>query len=249
MSFALGHFAIGAALTVLLVYVLHPETRYSRTLMLVGGGWAMLPDINKLSPVYTVELTAFHDSWVANLFWGHRFLDAVDAGDSAELSAAAFAVLLVVVVFLETQTVWRADEVVPARRVIHAVSPHVLTLKRVAGLAAVGLGILMITVPLLDGHLFLGLRVGAGAILALVGFQLLYEDPALVRFAVQSVPSPVRRGSKLLLTLGGGVFAAGLLSTVPKMSDLSVPYGVLALILLLQIARLWAVPRVVGAGG
>ncbi len=57
---AIGHFAFGAAMTTPLVMILVPTVRYARTSVLLGGGWAMLPDFHWASPVASQQLRAIH---------------------------------------------------------------------------------------------------------------------------------------------------------------------------------------------
>ncbi|MFC7075878.1 hypothetical protein [Haloarcula halophila] len=73
MSMAIAHFAFGAAKTTVLVTLFVPSSWYRRTLTLIGGGWAMVPDVHQVSPVATEQLKASHgaSSW-GDLFWFHR---------------------------------------------------------------------------------------------------------------------------------------------------------------------------------
>lgn len=91
MSQGVTHFAVGAALTVVVVTVLIPNVRYPRSWAIAGGLWAMLPDASKLHD--SPDALAFHDSIWAELFWAHRALDRVDPTDStiwATVALAAF---------------------------------------------------------------------------------------------------------------------------------------------------------------
>lgn len=99
MSFAIGHFALGAAVTALIVTYLLPNAPYPRTLVLTGGLWALIPDAAKL--VTSPKLTAFHESVFADLFWFHRTLDRIDAPDSAGVSALFVALFFLVTVLVE----------------------------------------------------------------------------------------------------------------------------------------------------
>ena len=97
MSIAIAHFAVGAALTTLVVAALAPDCRYPRTAVLLGGGWAMLPDVHWVSPVAEELLYRFHGTpIVTDLFWFHGTLDRVDPGDSKAVAAVAIAAFLVV---------------------------------------------------------------------------------------------------------------------------------------------------------
>jgi hypothetical protein len=89
MSQGVTHFAVGATVTVLVVTFLIPQVRYPRSLAIVGGLWAMVPDASKLYD--SSETLAFHDSVWAELFWAHRSLDRLDPADSTVLATAALA--------------------------------------------------------------------------------------------------------------------------------------------------------------
>lgn len=91
MSIALGHFAVGATMTTLLVTYLVPTVRYPRTITLVGGVWAMVPDVHWVSPVARGPLYDLHFSPWADLFWFHRTLDGLDPGDSKTVAAVLLA--------------------------------------------------------------------------------------------------------------------------------------------------------------
>jgi hypothetical protein len=98
MSRAITHFAIGAALTALAVTLL-PGVPYPRTVVLLGGGWALVPDAAKL--VSHPWLRAFHRSRWADVFWFHRTLDGVDRTDSTRVASAALALLILVTAVVE----------------------------------------------------------------------------------------------------------------------------------------------------
>lgn len=100
MSLAIGHFALGAAATALVVTYLLPKLPYPRTLVLLGGAWSLLPDAAKLFSA-APRLVAFHDSQWANAFWFHRALDRFDTADSPRTSALLVAALLLVTFVVE----------------------------------------------------------------------------------------------------------------------------------------------------
>jgi hypothetical protein len=100
MSFAIGHFALGATVTALVVTYLLPKLPYPRTVVVLGGVWALLPDAAKLVPT-NPDLVAFHGSLWADVFWFHRTLDRVDATDSPRLSALLVAVFVLVTFLAE----------------------------------------------------------------------------------------------------------------------------------------------------
>jgi hypothetical protein len=95
VSLALAHFALGGLLTALVLSVLWPSFRFSRTAVLLGGGVAMVPDLEKLTPVYRRELAWLHDSAWADLFWFHRALDRADPADDPLVAVGLFVAFLV----------------------------------------------------------------------------------------------------------------------------------------------------------
>lgn len=102
MSLAIAHFAFGAAMTTLVVMLLLPDLRFSRTLVLVGGGWAMVPDLHQISPAGQAQLYEFHrTSPVVDLFWFHRTLDSLDPADSKTVAAVLLAVFIVTTLVAE----------------------------------------------------------------------------------------------------------------------------------------------------
>lgn len=97
-SQAITPFALGAAITVLVVTAVVPDVRYPRT-WTIGGGWALVTDGSKL---YASEGSlAFHDSVWANVFWGHQLLDGLDAGDSTLWASTAVATFLAATLLAE----------------------------------------------------------------------------------------------------------------------------------------------------
>lgn len=111
MSQAITHFAVGAALTAVVVTLLVPGVRYPRTWVLVGGGWAMVPDAGKL--VTDPSVLAFHGSPWADLFWFHLTLDRLDPTDSTLPAAAAVAGLILVTLLAERRS-YRTPEPIRA---------------------------------------------------------------------------------------------------------------------------------------
>lgn len=79
----IAHFAFGGATTTLVVTYLVPTVWNPRTVVMVGGGWAMVPDIHHISPVFAGELHLLHGtSPRMDVFWLHRSLDILDPTDS-----------------------------------------------------------------------------------------------------------------------------------------------------------------------
>jgi hypothetical protein len=101
VSLAITHFAVGAALTALVLTYLVPGARYPRVLSGVGGGWAMVPDVHWVSPVAAETLKGAHGSPLVNLFWFHQALDVADPTDSKAVAAVSLAGLLLVTALVE----------------------------------------------------------------------------------------------------------------------------------------------------
>jgi hypothetical protein len=82
MSLAITHFAVGAACTALVLTLL-PSIPFQRTLVVAGGGWAMIPDGWRFLPATSAAYAhEFHRTAWANLFWFHNVIDRADVGDS-----------------------------------------------------------------------------------------------------------------------------------------------------------------------
>lgn len=101
MSFAIGHFAVGAAAMTLIVGVVAPGFRFKSTVIVLSGLWAMVPDAYLASPNYFGWLEAVQGSSQANLFWFHHALDVADPTDSPGFAARLVLVWLVVTVAVE----------------------------------------------------------------------------------------------------------------------------------------------------
>lgn len=101
MSQGITHFAFGGTVTAITVALL-PDVPYPRTLILVGGGWGLVPDAVKLArhPI----LTAFHDSPIADAFWFHRTFDRLDVADSVGLATVSLAIFIGVTSILERRS-------------------------------------------------------------------------------------------------------------------------------------------------
>ncbi|WP_135855109.1 hypothetical protein [Halorussus salinus] len=112
MSMAIAHFAFGAAMTTLLITFLVPAVRYPRTLLLVGGGWAMLPDLHWVSPIFNQQLRTLHQTSVwMDLFWFHRTLDQADPSDSKTIAGGFLAFLILTTAIAERRS-YRTPKVV-----------------------------------------------------------------------------------------------------------------------------------------
>lgn len=99
---AIAHFVFGAAMTSLVITFLIPGVCSPRTLVLVGGGWAMLPDLHQMNPIAQAQLKALHtNSLWTDLFWFHRTLDRLDSTDSELLATVVLLWFIVVTFFAE----------------------------------------------------------------------------------------------------------------------------------------------------
>lgn len=96
MSLGITHFAVGAAGTAIIIAIAAPTIRYRGTLIVLGGVWALIPDVGKLYAHPT--LLTFHDSRFADLFWFHRTMDLYDPTDSVYVATVMVFVLIVVMV-------------------------------------------------------------------------------------------------------------------------------------------------------
>jgi hypothetical protein len=239
MSMALTHFAVGAGATGLLVLLLAPHLQYARTFVLLGGVWGMIPDAYHVVPAYTGRLRALHDSPLMNLFWGHHYLDAVDPGDTAAFAAASVAFMFVVFLLVEVRAARPLPAVVTVVRA-GALVPRgpLLDLRRLLAALALAAGAAMVVVAVVRVR-YVGLLVAAGAILGLVGLELLAEDPRLRRLATRHVSAPVRTGTKVVVSLLSATVVGGLLTTLPEFTELTVSYAALALVVVVLVVRLW----------
>lgn len=104
MSLDVAHFAFGAAMTSLVITLFIPTVWYPRGLVVIGGIWAMLPDIHWISPVAQAHLRAFHASIWADVFWFHRTLDRLDPTDSKRVAAGFLVFFLITTLLAE----WRS---------------------------------------------------------------------------------------------------------------------------------------------
>lgn len=97
MLLAIAQFAIGGTCTALVAFYLLPPTRHARTLVLLCGGWGMLPDVHWVAPVYATELKALHGSVFTNIFWFYHTLDLTDSADSYTMAALVLRAFVFVV--------------------------------------------------------------------------------------------------------------------------------------------------------
>lgn len=100
MSLAITHFALGAVATSLLLGFLAPEIPYQRTWAVVGGLWALVPDIHYISPVYQEFLFGIKASPLGNVFWFHGLLDQHSMGRGSREEAFVMVIALLLGTFL-----------------------------------------------------------------------------------------------------------------------------------------------------
>jgi len=95
MSLAITHFAVGAASTLLLVWVTDVGTQYRASLATGGGLWALVPDAHYLFPSpYADPFVGIKHLIVGDLFWFHATLDGMVQGRGTRTGAAISLLLL-----------------------------------------------------------------------------------------------------------------------------------------------------------
>lgn len=123
----IAHFSVGAGLTTLLITLGPGSVRNPRTTMVLGGLWAMLPDIHWVLPIFDALILTIHSSVVANIFWFHPALDALDPGDSMTTAALVFTGFLTAVAFGE----WYAYRTPPSfDRIYNHLGGHLAIFRR-----------------------------------------------------------------------------------------------------------------------
>jgi hypothetical protein len=124
MSFAITHFAVGAAVATLVLGVVAPRSRFKGTAIMISGVWAMIPDLEKIAPTYAGRLEVVYDLFSTNLFWFHGTLDVLDPNDSTVVAAAAVGVWLLVTLTVEISGyLWAALAERNTRRTEHGLGP------------------------------------------------------------------------------------------------------------------------------
>ena len=127
---AIGHFAVGTGGTMILFHMLPLRIRFKMRIaqvfiMVLGGLWAMLPDVAKFSnfmqyfndnywtkinlfhqikpPDLTVFINlmrAFHDSRWANIYFFHQLMDTIDNNDNVLVSGVLVLIMALIVSFI-----------------------------------------------------------------------------------------------------------------------------------------------------
>ncbi|RDI69615.1 hypothetical protein [Halopelagius longus] len=264
MSLAITHFVVGATATMLVVIFFLPRVRFPRTLMVLGGLWAMIPDLNKVVPSELGFVDAVHDSAWANVFWAHHFLDTVDPSDTTKAAVLALAVFFLVSLVaegvgyhlrfsepasnggrtrtsspFETATESRAS----ASSGAFAASPPfrlAYGVRQAGGLCSVVVGTGLLSFVFRTPE-YTGLLAGIGLLLELSGLVVLLEGIDPDEFA-RRVPSWVSTGTKTALTLGSSLVVVALLVTLSNVTPLSVAYAGISVLVVLQLVRLWELP-------
>lgn len=266
MSLAITHFVVGATATMLVVTFFLPRVRFPRTLMVFGGLWAMLPDLNKVVPSELGFVDAVHDSAWANVFWAHHFLDSIDPSDTTKAAVIALAVFFVVSLVAEgvgyhlrfsgsepasgggrTRTSsppeTGSEARTPSPSGAFAASPPfrlAYGVRQAGGLCSVVVGTGLLSFVFRTPE-YTGLAVGTGLLLELSGLVVLLEGVDPEEFA-RRVPSWVSTGTKTALTLGSSLVVVALLVTLSDVTPLSVAYAGISVLVLLQLVRLWELP-------
>lgn len=244
MSLAIGHFAFGGILTTFVILYLLPPTKYSRAWVLLGGLWAMLPDLHWVSPIYGTPLRQFHDTEAANVFWIHRSLDVIDPHDS-KLIAAVLIGLFIGSAFVADQWEYATTEQAPTKS-DSLISP-LRSVRMVAQLGSltgiiVGSGFL-VALPFVRS--LTGLYLGIGVALILTGIMGLTMDGTQPSKRFHRMPPVVfRHAGRGMLTIGGVTGGLALLVAPLRFgrSPLTVAYaglGGLLILLIVQLAHQW----------
>jgi len=127
MSMAIGHFAVGASFTMVMLHMLPLHVRLKMTIargfiVILGGLWAMLPDLGQFSnlmhyfndnywtkinffrqialpdlTVFIDRMYAFHASRWANICFFHRLMDVLDKRDSVLISGALVLAMVLII--------------------------------------------------------------------------------------------------------------------------------------------------------
>lgn len=98
MSMAIAHFAFGVTATTLLLLItgLHGRVERDGIVGILGGLWAMIPDVHQVLPFGRW----LHRSAFADLFWFHGLLDAFDETDSVFVAAFLLGTMVIALVAL-----------------------------------------------------------------------------------------------------------------------------------------------------
>ena len=76
----IGHFIFGYSIILFAAHLFRMRNRWVYPLAYLGGLWALIPDLHQLSYIPSMVKDAvmlLHKSFLANLFFLHRYLDQV----------------------------------------------------------------------------------------------------------------------------------------------------------------------------
>lgn len=82
-SHTMGVFLFGMVGTTVLITLFRRDVPYPRTITVLVGVWAVLPQLAGEIPYLSPHLSWLQDHWISNVFWFHRLLDTwVDPADT-----------------------------------------------------------------------------------------------------------------------------------------------------------------------
>lgn len=236
---AIAHFGFGASMTAIVVLYLLPAVRYERSIVLVGGGWGMIPDAHWVIPIFGTEIYTLHNSVAADIFWLHRTLDKIDTGDSRAVGALMLGLFIGVSFVVER---WDYAQLERDSEGAASIDDPLRSLRLLSDLASVagiisGSVFVLYTLQLRTGR---GLFLGIGTALIVSGVYGLTTDErprfrAERRWVQQGIT-----GGLVVLCVVGTIGGLTLLATPlhAGRSVISVSYAGLGCLLLVQTTLL-----------
>lgn len=88
MSLAITHFAVGAGTVLLVQSLFFPDVRFPRVLVILGGLWALVPDLHYVLSSVDPLLVGREFRALSNVFWFHPVLDGLHPGRGTRGGAA-----------------------------------------------------------------------------------------------------------------------------------------------------------------
>jgi hypothetical protein len=270
MSLAITHFVVGAALTLAAATILLPRLRFQRTLVVLGGAWAMLPDMNHVSPSRLGVVDSIHDGELANLFWAHNFLDALDATDSNEAAVVAVCFLFFVTVLVDSAGYLRPSTVTDGGRTnsdtrrpfsgrggfasrrtdgsetgrfARSVEIALAVCALVVGVGVHGVVFQSLSsagVQLTPGTVLLS---GLGVVLELTSITVLARNTGVTDLIDSAVPSWISSLSSVGLALSTALVVVAVLASRSAFDAFGVPVLGVVVLLTLSLVRIWNRPR------
>lgn len=219
-----------------LVYFV-PEAPYERVVVLLSGGWAMVPDIVKLGfPVDTRVAMLVESVW-ANVFWFHERIDAIDAGNSLPFAAAMVGAFILVTFVAERWDYAVAEHVAADEPVMPGRSLSFL--RAILGVGCLGAAGLLVVEAFVVESLAV-LYIGTAAALGLAGMVVLLVGPAVAdaREPWSRLPDWARTLVQLGVTFGTVIVASGLLTSLRTVDPLDAVYVGTALLLVTLLSVL-----------